>query len=345
LSEVRGQDLARDVLVRALSSGRVPHAYLFAGPVGVGKRTTALALAIALTCPERPGLGCGVCETCRRVEEGLHPDVVTFAPDGPWLLVEQAQTIVSLARSGPHEARARVIVLEDAERMNPHAANALLKTLEEPAPRTHLVLLTTSPERVLPTILSRSQRLRFKKLGHDVLLALARARGIPDHQSAVAATLADGSAASLFGFLEGEQQAALEEAVRRLREAARGRGAGIIFDAAAAVADKENKDSLPAILTLLQRVYRDGLALGAGAPELALLDTRPGGSRAGSDAGAPAGEGLGAAVPRTLPLPAVLRALTASLEAEAALLGNVNPVFAFERLLIQLRREERRERA
>jgi DNA polymerase-3 subunit delta' len=361
LSQLRGQDLVRDVLVRALRSGRVPHAYLFAGPPGVGKRTAAVALALALACPtgSAEGLGCGTCETCRRIEGGLHPDVLTFAPEGPWLLVEQAQAIIAVARSGPHEARARVIVLEDAERMNPNAANALLKTLEEPAPRTHLVLLTTAPDRVLPTINSRTQRLRFKKLAHSILMELARARGVAAGPSAVAATLADGSAAALFGLLEGDQQATLEEAVMKLRQAARGRGASVIFEAAAGVADKENKDALPAVLTLLQRVYRDGLARATGAPELALLAAgraaQDGGARTGQDRDEDSGQeaerrtlassGLAAQVPDNLPVPALLRALTASLEAEAALLGNVNPVFAFERLLIQLRRQEKWERA
>lgn len=351
LSQLRGQDLVRDVLVRALRSKRVPHAYLFAGPPGVGKRTAAVALALALACPTvgKGDLGCGTCETCRRIEGGLHPDVLTFAPEGPWLLVEQAQSIIAVARTGPHEARARVIILEDAERMNPNAANALLKTLEEPAPRTHLVLLTTAPDRVLPTINSRTQRLRFKKLAHAVLMDLARAQGVAEASSAVAATLADGSAAALFGLLAGEEQAALEDAVRRLREAARGRGASVIFEAAAGVADKENKDALPAVLTLLQRVYRDGLARATGASELALLATSAAGvARAGAeDAGqdSSGSPGLATQVPDNLPVPAILRALTASLEAEAALLGNVNPVFAFERLLIQLRRQEKWERA
>jgi len=277
-----------------------------------------------------PGAGCGTCEICRRIGERTHPDVVLFAPDGPWLLVEQAQTIVGLARSGPHEAHARVIIVEDAERMNPNAANALLKSLEEPAPNTHLVLLTTAPDRVLPTINSRTQRLRFKRLGQNTLVALAVGRGFDSARAAVAATLADGSASSLFDFLEGERQAPLEDAVSQLRAAATGRGAGIIFDTAAAVADKENKDALPAVLTLLQRVYRDGLAHAVGASDLAVL--------AGT---AETPSGLDAAVPRQLAAPAILRALVASLETEAALLGNVNSTFAFERLLIQLRRQEK----
>src|SRR5262249_52594466 len=91
LADVTGQQRVVDGLLRAVAAGHVPHAYLFEGPPGVGKRATALGLAMALTCPKAPGRGCGVCETCRRIDAGIHPDVPTFAPDGPQLVIEQAK--------------------------------------------------------------------------------------------------------------------------------------------------------------------------------------------------------------------------------------------------------------
>src|SRR3954470_17918214 len=113
--DVLGQDRVTSGLARAVATGRVPHAYLFEGPPGVGKRGAALGLALALTCAEAPGRGCGTCESCRRMEAGLHPDVPTFAPDGPQLVIDQAKAIVALAQSRPHEAAARVIIVDDAD--------------------------------------------------------------------------------------------------------------------------------------------------------------------------------------------------------------------------------------
>ena len=166
----------------------------------MGKRGAALGLAMALNCAMAPGAGCGACEICRRIEAGLHPDVPTLRPVGPRRADRhrrRAQAILALARSRPHEAEARVIVVDDADAMNPSAANCLLKTLEEPLARNHLVLCTSAPDRLLPTIRSRTQRVRFRPLSVAELLELARRRAIPDARAEIAATLADGSAARL----------------------------------------------------------------------------------------------------------------------------------------------------
>ena len=153
LADLIGQDTARTALLRAIERGHLAHAYLFDGPPGVGKRGAALGLAMALNCETAPGAGCGACEICRRIDAGLHPDVPTFGPSGPGgqIVIDDARTIQALARSRPHEAAARVIVVEDADAMNPNAANCLLKTLEEPLARNHLVLCTSAPDRLLPT--------------------------------------------------------------------------------------------------------------------------------------------------------------------------------------------------
>ncbi|HEY6477747.1 MAG TPA: DNA polymerase III subunit delta', partial [Polyangia bacterium] len=134
LGDLIGQDLARAALERAITAGRVAHAYVFEGPPGVGKRGAALGLAMALDCPKAPGTGCGACEVCRRIEAGLHPDVPAFGPSGPGgqIVVDDIRAILALARTRPHEAPARVIVVDDADAMNPSSANGLLKTLEEP---------------------------------------------------------------------------------------------------------------------------------------------------------------------------------------------------------------------
>jgi len=320
--DLRGQDHATAVLRRAVASRHVPHAYLFEGPDGVGKRAAAYGLAMALTCAVEPGEGCGTCESCRRIDAGLHPDVPIFAAETAQIVIEQAQVIVAMAATRPHEAPARVIIIDDADRLNVNAGNCLLKTLEEPSAGTHLVLVTSAPDRILPTIRSRVQRVRFRALPAEALVALlTAAHGIDARRAAVAAALSDGSVTRALR-AAGTEDDALWGAVTALQAAAGTHaGVGAIFDAAAAVAgDKEIKQGLPPILSLLGRLYRDALVSAAGAPELALF----------RDAAAP----MAAAGPRPL-----VRALAAVVEADAAIAANMNALVAVERLLLELRRQ------
>lgn len=142
----------------------MPHAYLFSGPVGAPLLDTAIAFAAALNCQGGSGDACGECEACSKIVGGIHPDVVTLVREGAANIVpiESVRSQV-IARIGlpPHEADVRVFIVEEATAMAPPAANALLKTLEEPPARTLFVLCTTAPEQLLPTIRSRCQRVRF----------------------------------------------------------------------------------------------------------------------------------------------------------------------------------------
>jgi DNA polymerase-3 subunit delta' len=338
LLDLLGQDAARGALLRAVERGQLAHAYLFEGPAGVGKRSAAHGLAMALDCAAAPGTGCGTCEVCRRIEAGIHPDVQTFGPSGAGgqIVVDDAKLIVGLARTRPHEAAARVIIIDDADALNPNAANALLKTLEEPLARNHLVLCTSAPDKLLPTIRSRTQRIRFRPLPTDALRAIARARGVADEGAEIAIALADGSAARM---LEAAAPAADDDggpaaALAALRAAITAPGASGVFDVAAGIAgergrDRDAKDELARTLGLLARLYRDALAVAVGAPELALL----------TDARAPGG---GAGALAALGAEPLGRALVAITDAQLALLANVNPVLAVERLAFALKRQERR---
>ena len=210
-ADVLGQESAVKTLERALVVGRVHHAYRFEGPPGVGKELAAFALAQALVCEAGGPTACARCSACRRAvtlnsddpRVPLHPDVVLLgrglyrgllgsnSTEATGISVEQVRRIV-LARVGfpPHEGRALVFIVREADEITVQAANALLKTLEEPHERTHFVLLTSRPSRLLDTIRSRSLPVRFGPLPDRVVRELLNRRGLDPEL----APLAQGSA-------------------------------------------------------------------------------------------------------------------------------------------------------
>jgi DNA polymerase III delta prime subunit len=169
LSSIQGQPRAVALLRAALDAKKLHHGYLFEGPEGAGKAACARALAMALNCEspdaERRADGCGECPPCRKIEAGLHPDVIAFdmTPKG---LTERVRELRTTLGFRPHEGRARVIIFDPAHALAPvperaEAANVLLKTLEEPPADTHFILVTAEPKRLPITVRSRCQRVRF----------------------------------------------------------------------------------------------------------------------------------------------------------------------------------------
>ncbi len=182
---------ARMVLTAALE-GTPSHAYLFHGPAGTGKSTAAAAFAAALLAD-----GAGDPESVRhRVAAGTHPDLTWVRPSGAHVMrVEDVEgPVVSAATRTPFEASRRVFVLEHVETMNDEVANRLLKTLEEPASYVHLILLTEAPGRVLDTVVSRCQLVRFEPLPAARIAAALEAEGVPAERALACAGLSLGNA-------------------------------------------------------------------------------------------------------------------------------------------------------
>ena len=264
---ISGQDRALGVLQHALASGRVAHAYLLAGPAGVGKARAAMAMAQALNCTAAGG-PCGGCGACDRIARDLHPDVLRVEPTGAarQITKEQIDAVRARLTLPPHEGRARVIVLDDAERMNPTSANQLLKTLEEPPPRTVFLLVTAGPEQLLPTIRSRCQRVRFAPLPASVIAKVLMERhAVPAGRAEEAAALAGGSLGRALAGLDEEAMAARRAVARRVREAAAATGAGLVLDAAAELKQEHEKEALADALELLALYYRDAALVADGA--------------------------------------------------------------------------------
>ena len=289
LSTVQAQTTAVETLRRALAAGRVHHAYLFDGPEGVGKERTAFGLAQALVCERRAegsAEACGACRACARAvpREGetrpVHPDVVVLerglydpatigrrSPETQDISIDQVRTVV-LARAAfpPHEGRAKVFIVRRAEELSTSAANALLKTLEEPGARTHFVLLSATPDALLPTIRSRTQRVRFGALPDAVVTSLLVERGIEAAQAAAIAPLAGGSMATALTLGDPEASARRGEFVARAMGALESRDAGPLFELAEE-AKKGDKATLIVQLEALAAALGEKARAAAGAQD------------------------------------------------------------------------------
>lgn len=160
--EMVGQEHVKEVLLNALRQGKLSQAYLFSGPRGVGKTSSARLIAQAVNCSSNPK-PCGTCEGCRLVREGRHPDVLEIdaASNNS---VEDVRDLRERILLAPIMGNHKVVILDEAHMMSKSAFNALLKTLEEPPPHVIFIFATTEPERMPPTILSRTQHFRFRRL-------------------------------------------------------------------------------------------------------------------------------------------------------------------------------------
>ena len=161
--EVAGQEHIVKTLQNALATGKLAHAYLFAGPRGTGKTTMAKLLAKALNCDEGIGHQCNECKNCKAIIEGTHPDVLELdaaSNNG----VDEIRELIDKVKYGTILGRYKVYIIDEVHMLSTGAFNALLKTLEEPPEHVIFILATTEPHKILPTILSRCQRYDFTKL-------------------------------------------------------------------------------------------------------------------------------------------------------------------------------------
>jgi DNA polymerase-3 subunit delta' len=322
---ILGQQRIVDSLRAAVAAGRVHHAYLFEGPAGVGKASLARAFAMALNC-ER-STGCGACDPCLKIEGGTHPDVIFFdmTPKG---LTERVRELVGLCGFRPHEGRARVVVIDPAdilagrvEGAPAQAANALLKTLEEPPAGTHFVLCTAEARRLPVTVQSRCQRLRFAPVDEETIVSWLVAQHGADQESARNAARACGGSPgrALSEIAAGEDAARRQTLLVRMLDTLKRPTPSLLFETAAEVgADREEADE---VCGLLWHALRDALLC-----------------REGLDAGrvSPARAGFAEASFAAWPPATLFGAIALTDEARQLLRGNVAPQLVLEHLLLAL---------
>jgi len=260
--EVVGQDHVTGLLVAALRRGVVGHAYLFSGPRGVGKTTSARLLAMAVNCDavadERP---CGRCSSCRAVQTGGHPDVIELdaASNNS---VDDVRELREQVRLAPLRGGRRVWILDEAHMLSRAASNALLKTLEEPPPGLLFVLATTEPEKLPATVLSRCQHFRFRRLSDDEIrgklqrLVGEAERPAEDDALALLARAADGAMRDAESMLE-RLLASGEPITRDAVEGALGLPP---FDRMAHLVGALADGDLGPVLSAAAELYADGFA-------------------------------------------------------------------------------------
>jgi DNA polymerase-3 subunit delta' len=200
-----GHDFQKNILKRAARDNMASHSYLYVGPDGVGKKLMALQFAKLLNClgsTNSPDEGCE-CSSCRKIDKGIHPDVVLIEFTGVKnIKVDQVrEEIEEKLYLRPFEGRYKIVIVDEAERMNHNAQNAFLKTLEEPPRDSVIILLSSRPESLLPTLRSRCQTVVFNPLPEEIVAGLLTERGGMSTEEAVLyAKLSGGSIGKALGF-------------------------------------------------------------------------------------------------------------------------------------------------
>jgi DNA polymerase-3 subunit delta' len=243
-SHLRGSTSA-ERLEAGIASGDIAHAWLLLGPSGSGKRVAATCLAAAVNCTESPGHGCGSCSSCLRTLRHRHPDAHHIVPEGPLIPVDTVRDVLTDASRSPFEGRYKVFVIEEADRMNPSAQNALLKTLEEPQPDTIFALISDREEELLDTIRSRCRVLRLDPVPEAKVVELLEHGGASGELARLAARVSGGDLPRARGL-------AFETALRDRRRqwlaipdrltdprGSTDAAAGVLAQAAAAVKERE----------------------------------------------------------------------------------------------------------
>jgi DNA polymerase-3 subunit delta' len=273
-----GHEWAVNLLAHAAVSGRLSHAYLFIGPAQVGKTTLARAFAQAILCEKQTGEPCRAdaspCRACQRIADGRYPDLQIIAAEKNTIQIEQVRALQSDAALSPLEGRHKVFIIREIERATAPAANALLKTLEEPPP--HVILLLTSRRRalVLPTVLSRCQIVGLRPASlAQVQTALETRWGVEPGQAELLARLSGGCiGAAVHAHTHAEVG---QERSRRLDQLVTLAAAGYVGRLGYAEALSRQTDAIEPTLSLWATWWRDVLLIQRGIPEAIVnLDRR-----------------------------------------------------------------------
>ena len=254
-----GHEWAVDMLKKHIVHGTTRHAYLFAGPPGLGRRTLALRFARALNCeePSGPGIPCGECRNCKQIAAMQHPDLTVIQADaeGGTMKVDQIRETRRLLTLKPYAANYRVALFLRFHEANDSAANALLKTLEEAPSYAVLILTADNPEQLLPTIVSRCEVLRLRPLQIEAVQKALEENGFESSQSKLIAHISGGR----FGYARRllESESLLAEREERLNDLQSLISASRVEKFSYADKLSKDKDSMRRVILLWLSYWRD----------------------------------------------------------------------------------------
>lgn len=250
-STILGHKRQIEQLRKALETRRIPNAYLFSGLSGIGKNLVANTFTLALYCNKSPEV-CESCASCVKIKNRSHPDVFFVEPKTEKILIDQVRTLQQQLQFHPLEGSQKVAIIDSADQMTEAAANSLLKILEEPPEKTHFILISAFPNRLLPTIRSRCQKITFSPLiEEDVVKYLVSQREFNDEEAKRLARISQGSIGSVapldFEFIE--------EVLGRLKNLLKGANSSDII-ATAEIWSKEGERA-PLVMDLIMSFYKD----------------------------------------------------------------------------------------
>ena len=257
-TQLLGQEKAKRLLRRSLAAERIPHAYIFKGPEGVGKKLFARGVAAAVNCRDGSGVGaCGSCSSCKKFRSQNHPDFLVIRPEKGVIKIDQIRQLTRELSYPPYESALRVVVIEDVQTMRREAANSLLKTLEEPPENNLLILTAEVSQEILPTLTSRCQVIPFAQLSIDETVTILVSHGIDRDAAILLARLSEGSPGRALLFQKADMIVLWRELVAFLSDPAvdADRDVGVLLGHAEKMAAL--KEELPALLGLLKIWMRD----------------------------------------------------------------------------------------
>lgn len=262
-----GHDWAVSLLSRAVAGERVAHAYLLTGPDGIGKRHLARRLAAMLNCEAPAAAPCGLCSACRRIAQDAHPDVSLIAPEEGRTKIAQVRAVQHELSLSPYEGRWRVAILLDFDLATTEAANALLKTLEEPPSRAIIILTATDASLLLPTVVSRCQTVPMRAVAREEIAHYLQERWELD--AARAELLARLSAGRIgWAISAAHDPGLLAERQSRLAHLQELLGQGRAERIMAAEGLAQDAERLPDLLRLWQTWWRDVMLIAGGSEAL-----------------------------------------------------------------------------
>ncbi len=321
---IKGQKRVLALLRHAIERKRLPHAYLFLGPEGIGKKLTALTLAQALNCSEQDTDFS--CNSCHKISNGTHPDVIVIEPQETGnIKIEEIRQLQEQICYKPFEGRYKIWIIDQAQGLTPQAANCLLKTLEEPPENSIIILIASQPELLLPTVISRCQQVQFERLTPPVLKSLLREQGIAPDSLEMAVALADGGLSKVNREKLDDFYAWREEMLDYLQ------GQKNTFADVFALGTKlaKNKNQIGQLIQLFNLWYRDLLVLKLGLNTASLVNQDKCSQLHEQAAG--------------LGLPLIQQRLGIIQESFSALGYNANPRMVLENILLKLNPNNKEE--